>query len=554
MSPIAGNDFNLDQFEIQEASFEKRSSAPSSPVRGQFYFNTTDNKLKVCTNATGPVWEDVSQSGPAGRGAGIPFDLTAGSGSPGDGNFKLAADPVTGQVLMNIAKVDSDGADNSLWIGTIADSTSDNKGMIIQRKRDDESQVIIWSIDGPVNDNSGWIQVPVSFLVFAGSWAYGDTIDTQFIRNGDKGEDGESGEDGAPGEVANNDTRLQHWVRVVSTENLHEDDLVVDLEVDEIPLEAGDRVLVTWGTGSGIYVVQASGDAVEADDDLGNGAQVWVGNEGSVYGNTGWARLGNHAWGLNMGQGAVRAVPEGDATASPLVPHERGGTDHQLAIGMGIKINADNLEVNDDEELSVISGDSGLPDYTGYASGYRFETSYTYDEVTYTGETTLQLVNTPLPGPPRPFIGTVTPGAGPTGVDNTTTPGTAWTKTSWDQLQCEGGIVLGEDYGPGDTEPDSDMDPRFWHLAQLGHASWSAAPLMNAVAGQTFIRREISVELVPTDGDSDGPGTFVKRMVEISMSGPTASIYLISGSDDDVLPAGSTVWLGNIVYHTTPDP
>jgi len=47
---------DLTKLELQNASFQKLAAAPANPVLGQFYYNTGDSLLYVCTNATGPVW------------------------------------------------------------------------------------------------------------------------------------------------------------------------------------------------------------------------------------------------------------------------------------------------------------------------------------------------------------------------------------------------------------------------------------------------------------------------------------------------------------------
>lgn len=95
---------NLGKNELQNAAIQNLSSAPSSPVLGQIYFDTTDNELYICTNATGPVWDSLGgdiESVIAGAG------LTGG-GSDGEVTIDVGAG--TG-IIVNANDVAVAGAD-----------------------------------------------------------------------------------------------------------------------------------------------------------------------------------------------------------------------------------------------------------------------------------------------------------------------------------------------------------------------------------------------------------------------------------------------------------
>jgi len=47
---------DLTKNELQNAVIQNLATAPSTPLKGQIYFDTTDNLFYICSNATGPVW------------------------------------------------------------------------------------------------------------------------------------------------------------------------------------------------------------------------------------------------------------------------------------------------------------------------------------------------------------------------------------------------------------------------------------------------------------------------------------------------------------------
>lgn len=76
MSITYASPIDLNKLELQNATIQNLASAPSSPVAGQIYFNTTDKNLYVCENATGPVWTDLTAQG-ATYTAGDGLDLSS---------------------------------------------------------------------------------------------------------------------------------------------------------------------------------------------------------------------------------------------------------------------------------------------------------------------------------------------------------------------------------------------------------------------------------------------------------------------------------------------
>ncbi len=101
---------NLSKNELQNAAIQNLAAAPSSPVLGQIYFDTSDNEMYICTDAAAPTWTSMG---------GDIEGVTAGNGLTGggtDGTVTLNIGAGTG-ITVNADDIEVSGA------GSLTDNT-----------------------------------------------------------------------------------------------------------------------------------------------------------------------------------------------------------------------------------------------------------------------------------------------------------------------------------------------------------------------------------------------------------------------------------------------
>lgn len=127
---------NLEKNELQNARIQNLASAPSSPVEGQIYYNTTNNVLQYYDNAG---WETISASSgtvtSVSGGAGLTGTVTS-TGSidvdyAGTDNIILAATEATGTAIPLTASILYSNGSNNVVYGDVDDLPfSNNSGTV----------------------------------------------------------------------------------------------------------------------------------------------------------------------------------------------------------------------------------------------------------------------------------------------------------------------------------------------------------------------------------------------------------------------------------------
>lgn len=249
---LSQRDFNW--IELLKVRVQNLASAPSTPQLGWVYYDTTLNKMRVCTNPTGPVWVNMD-------GSDIP-DSTVTSAKIADGAIMNI--DINASAAIALSKLATDPLARAGHTGTQLAATISDLATVVKAYKLSEFAAAIADLNfGGFKGTN--LAEPVSS---------GDAATKNYV------------------DLARQGIRLKDAVRVASTVNLT---LSGTQTIDGIAVNATDRVLVknqSTPSQNGIYAVAAGAWARTTDADvfgeLNDGVTVWV-NEGT-QGNTTWSQ------------------------------------------------------------------------------------------------------------------------------------------------------------------------------------------------------------------------------------------------------------------------
>ena len=510
---------DLNKNELQNARVQNLSSAPSSPVAGQIYFNTTDNTLYFyngttwipASGSTEVIQDLIGSSLVGGTALTSTYDDTAGTttidldntavtaGSYGsstaiptftvDAQGRLtAASTATVATALSIAAESGtadtvnlltdtltfaagEGIDTAVTNNTITisgeDATSYNKGIAsfnatdftvttgavtlnAERVEDIVGALVLGGtgIDATYTDGAGTLSIDIDSTVTTNSGTQtltnktlstGTSLSANLDANSNKiinlGTPTSSTDAANKAYVdsVSQGLDVKQSVRVSTTANV---DLATALEagdaIDGVTLVAGNRVLVkhqTSGAENGLYVVQASGAAVRADD-ANISSEVTAGfftfvEEGSLYGNTGWVLTTDNPITLDTtaltftqfsGTGTFTAgsgltlngtefsVDVTPSSGSASLINTGGAVEVKVNTTDGLEVTANGVGINNGTGLTFSSGALVFDTANGYGVrklafnvGNGSATSYTVNHALATRDVTVHLFDNASP-------------------------------------------------------------------------------------------------------------------------------------------------------------
>lgn len=357
------NNLDLNKNELRNAVLHVLSTAPASPVIGQVYYDSTNSTLKICT-ATTPsvVWMDLGKQGtvtsvgatsPINSSGGttptISIDAASGSGagSMSSAHYTLVNNATNSNTASTIVKRDASG-DFSAGMIT-ADLTGDVTGQVSDISNHDTDDLA----EGTTNLYYTDTRVRANRLDQMAAPTASVSLNSQNITSLADPVNPQDAATKAYVDAARSGLDVKASVRAATTAPLT---IASDLEdgdvLDGVTLATGNRVLVknqSTASENGIYVVQATGAAVRADD-ANSSAEVTSGmftfvEEGTVNADSGWVLTTNNPITLGTtGLVFAQFSGAGQITAGAGLT-KTGNTIDVVGTSDRITVNADSVDI-----------------------------------------------------------------------------------------------------------------------------------------------------------------------------------------------------------------
>lgn len=379
------NNVDLNKNELRNAVVHVLSSAPSTPVEGQVYYNSVNQTILVCTTGGGsPAWKDLGKQGTVTTVSGtspiqvsngsttpsISIDAASGSGagSMSSAHYTLVNNATNSNTASTLVKRDSNG---DFSAGTItADLTGDVTGNV------SGSAGTVLSLSGLDTDD---LTEGTTNLYYDNALVLANSLDTFTAPAADVSlnnykitnlAEPVSASDAATKgyvDAARSGLDVKASVRVATTANIT---LSGTQTIDGVSVSVGNRVLVknqSTASENGIWVVASStwSRATDADSDaeVTSGLFTFV-EEGTVNGDSGWVLATNNpitvgTTGLTFAQfSGAGTITAGDGLT------KTGSSLDVVGTADRITVNADSVDI-----ASTYAGQSSITTLGTISSG-----------------------------------------------------------------------------------------------------------------------------------------------------------------------------------------
>ena len=357
---------DLNKNELRNAVIQVLSTAPSTPVEGQIYYNSVSQTVLVCTTGGGsPAWKDLGKQGTVTSVSGtspiqvsdgtttpaISISAASGSaaGSMSSAHYTLVNNATNSNTASTIVKRDSSGNFSAGTItanltGDVTGNVSGSSGTVLALTGLDTDDLT----EGTTNLYYTDTRVRANRLDQLTAPTASVSLNSQKITNLATPTDATDAATKGYVDAARSGLDVKASVRVATTANIT---LSSTQTIDGVSLSVGDRVLVknqSTASENGIWVVASStwSRATDADTDVEvtSGLFTFV-EEGTTNADSGWVLTTNNP--ITVGSTSLTFAQfsgAGQVTAGAGLT-KTGNTIDAVGTSDRITVNADSIDI-----------------------------------------------------------------------------------------------------------------------------------------------------------------------------------------------------------------